>query len=142
MDNNCIFCQIMAGKVAASVVYEDEVCKAFMDIQPVTTGHVLVVPKQHAVGLADLPESTGGHLFQVGQRVAAALRASSLGVEGINFFLADGEVAFQTVFHLHLHVIPRYTDDGFGLKFGPNYRKLPQRSVLDETAEILRYSLR
>ena len=136
--NDCIFCKIMTGIAPASVVYEDELCKVFLDIQPVTPGHLLVVPKQHIVGLSDLPEDLGGHLFQVGQRMAAILRKSSIPCEGINFFLADGAVAFQTVFHVHLHVIPRTKGDGFGLTFGENYRKLPGRETLDRIAQEFR----
>lgn len=128
----------MTGLAPASEVYEDELCKVFLDIQPVTPGHLLVVPKQHYVGLSDLPEDLGGHLFQVGHKMAAVLRKSLVPCEGINLFLADGAFAFQTVFHVHLHVIPRTPDDGFGLTFGENYRKLPDRDTLDRMAQELR----
>ncbi len=139
--NDCIFCKIMAGIAPASVVYEDELCKVFLDIQPVTPGHLLVVPKQHYVGLSDLPEDLGGHLFQVGQKMAAALKKSTIPCDDINFFLADGALAFQSVFHVHLHVIPRTPDDGFGLTFGENYRKLPDRETLNHMAQALRSSI-
>ena len=139
--NNCIFCKIFHGEAPASIVYEDEICLAFMDIQPVTPGHVLVVPRQHAFGLADLPTEIGGHLFQIGQKVSIGLKKSTIRCEGINLFLADGAVAFQTVFHVHLHVIPRFTEDGFRLVFGPDYRKLPDRSELDRLAKDLKFFL-
>jgi diadenosine tetraphosphate (Ap4A) HIT family hydrolase len=139
--NNCIFCKIIKGEAAASIVYEDEICLAFMDIQPVTPGHVLVVPRQHAFGLADLPTEIGGHLFQIGQKISAGLKQSPIRCEGINFFLADGAVAFQTVFHVHLHVIPRFAGDGFRLLFGPDYRILPERSKLDRLANDLKVFL-
>ena len=139
--NNCIFCKIIKGEAAASIVYEDEICLAFMDIQPVTPAHVLVVPRQHAFGLADLPTEIGGHLFQIGQKVSIGLKKSTIRCEGINLFLADGAVAFQTVFHVHLHVIPRFTEDGFRLVFGPDYRKLPDRSELDRLAKDLKFFL-
>ena len=135
----CLFCELLAGRAPISRVYEDEVCAAFMDIRPVNTGHVLVVPRDHAASLADLNRATGGHLFEVGMRVAAALRQSGLPCEGVNFFLADGEAAGQEVFHVHLHVFPRYAGDGFGLKFAPRYFKsAPTRASLDETANQIR----
>ena len=105
---------------------------AFMDIQPVTPGHMLVVPRRHAANLAELEPQDGAHIFQVAQQAAAALRASGLRCEGVNLFLADGEAAGQDVFHVHLHVFPRFSGDGFGLRFGPNYAQRPPRSELEE----------
>jgi histidine triad (HIT) family protein len=138
---NCTFCDILAGKLPASTVYQDEICSVFMDIRPVNSGHVLVIPKQHAASLAEMDENTGGHLFAIGQRVAAALRRSGIRCEGINFFLADGEPAGQEVFHVHLHIFPRYEGDGFGLRFGPHYYKRPSRAELDAVAEKIRLTL-
>jgi len=138
---NCIFCEILAGKRPVSTVYQDEICFGFMDIQPVNPGHVLVIPKQHAASLADMDENTGGHLFAIGQRLAAALRRSDIRCEGINFFLADGESAGQDVFHVHLHIFPRYEGDGFGLRLSPNYYKRPSREELDAVAEKIRLAL-
>jgi diadenosine tetraphosphate (Ap4A) HIT family hydrolase len=111
----CIFCAIVAGQARASVVHTDEVAVVFMDRNPVTAGHLLVVPRVHAVGLEDLDESTGRHLWSVGHRMARALRRSGLRCEGINIFVADGEAAFQDVLHFHLHVLPRYNGDGFSI---------------------------
>lgn len=139
--NNCIFCKIISGEAPASIVYEDEICLAFMDVQPVTPGHVLVIPRQHAIGLADLPSEIGGHLFQTGQKISTGIKKSRIRCEGINFFLADGAVASQTVFHVHLHVIPRFPGDGFRLVFGPDYRNLPERSDLDRLAKDLKVFL-
>lgn len=135
----CIFCTILAGQAPASLLYRDENVTAFMDIRPVTPGHVLVVPNQHAASLRELEAETGARLFQAGQRVAAGLYASGLRCEGVNFFLADGEAAGQDVFHVHLHVFPRYRGDGFGLKFAPGYfGALPHRAELDQVAEKIR----
>ena len=139
--NNCIFCKIINEEVPASIVYQDEICLAFMDVQPVTPGHVLIIPREHVNGLGSLPPEIGGHLFQVGQKIAAGLRKSLPRCEGINFFLADGAIAFQTVFHVHLHVIPRFKGDGFRLMFGPDYQKLPDRSELDRLANDLKLVL-
>ena len=109
-----------------------------MDIQPVNPGHVLIVPNIHASYLAELDEDTGAQMFRIAQHLAGALRKSGVRCEGVNFFLADGEAAMQEVFHVHLHVFPRYTGDDFGLRFGPAYRNKPSRQVLDEIAQKIR----
>ena len=140
--SNCTFCAILAGKLPVSTVYQDETCAVFMDIRPVNSGHVLVIPKQHVASLAEMDENTGGHLFAIGQRVAAALRQSGIRCEGVNFFLADGESAGQEVFHVHLHIFPRYAGDGFGLHFGPQYDKRPSRAELDAAAEKIGLKIR
>lgn len=132
--SDCIFCDILSGKLPASVVYQDDQCTAIMDIQPVNPGHVLVIPNSHAACLGDLEGEAGSELFRVAQRVAAALRTSGLRCEGVNLFLADGEAAGQEVFHVHLHVFPRYRGDGFGFKFPPGYADKPERSALDAIA--------
>ena len=133
--SNCVFCDILAGDLPSSVVFEDELVCAFMDIQPVNSGHVLIIPKQHAMFLADLHEETCGHMFRIAQRIAVAVRRSGVNCEGVNMFLADGEAAGQEVFHVHLHVFPRFVGDGFGLRFGPEYGKKPAREELDDAAE-------
>ncbi len=112
-DPGCVFCAIIDERAPASVVYEDDEVLAFMDINPVTPGHLLVVPRRHLPTLADLDDALGGHLFNVATRLAAALRASDVRSDGINLFYADGEAALQEIFHAHLHVIPRYPGDGF-----------------------------
>ena len=134
---SCVFCEIVAGHVPASVVFQDERTITFLDHRPVTPGHMLVAPRRHAAFLADLDPEDGAQLFRVGMRGAAALRASSLRCEGVNFHLADGEVAGQEVFHVHLHVLPRFTGDGFGLRFPPDYR-VRERAELDEAAAAVR----
>lgn len=139
--SECIFCSILAGKSPASFVYRDEICSAFMDIQPVNPGHLLVIPNVHAAYLADLEGETAAHLMRVAHRLTAAVRASGVRCEGVNLFLADGEAAMQEVFHVHLHVIPRYRGDGFGLKFGPHYFQRPERSELEAAAGKIRTML-
>jgi diadenosine tetraphosphate (Ap4A) HIT family hydrolase len=133
-DGTCVFCAIVAGRAEASLAYADETVIAFMDIQPVNPGHVLVIPRAHAPQLADLDEETGAQMWRVAHRVAAALRRSGLRVEGINFFLADGAVAFQEVFHTHLHVLPRYAGDGF--RVATNSQP-GERSELDTNAALV-----
>ena len=137
----CIFCQIIEGEAASSKVYEDNVCLAFMDIQPVNPGHVLVIPKVHFEDLADLPADVGAHLFQIAQRIVLIMPKTDVKIAGADLFLAHGEAAGQEVFHVHLHVIPRFTDDGFGFKFGPNYTNLPERRELDAIAVQIKQRL-
>ena len=139
--NPCVFCAIATGQVEASVVYRDEECLAFLDISPVNPGHVLVIPRTHATFLANLDPTIAGSMFQVAQSVAKALRQSGLKADGINMYLADGEAGGQEVFHVHLHVFPRFVDDGFGLKFGPAYGNKPERSELDRVAESIRQAM-
>ena len=138
---DCIFCRILRGDAPASFVHRDDVCSAFMDIQPVNPGHLLVVPNAHAPHLADLDAGTAAHLMRVAHRLTAAIRATPLRCEGVNFLLADGEAAMQEVFHVHLHVFPRFKGDGFGLRFGPRYFELPERAALDRAAEQIRGAL-
>jgi histidine triad (HIT) family protein len=138
-DGGCLFCGIVAGQVEASVVYEDETVVAFMDLFPVTPGHLLVVPRAHAVGLEDIDAATSAHVWSIGHELAGALRRSSLRCEGINLLLCDGEAAFQTVFHVHLHVIPRFADDGWMLlAHEPPAR---ERSLLDADADAVRQAI-
>ncbi len=139
--SDCVFCRILAGELPASFVYRDEHCAAFMDIRPVNPGHVLVIPIRHAAYLADTDAATAGRMMQLAHRLAAALRASGLRCEGVNLFLADGEVAMQEVFHVHLHVLPRFAGDGFGLRFGPHYGQRPPREDLDAAAAKIRRGL-
>jgi histidine triad (HIT) family protein len=129
--SDCVFCRLLAGELPGTFLFRDEQCAAFMDIQPVNPGHVLVIPVRHVPHLADLEPPTAGRLMQEGQRIAAAIRSSGVRCKGINLFLADGEAAMQEVFHVHLHVFPRFAGDGFGLKFGPRYKELPSRATLE-----------
>jgi histidine triad (HIT) family protein len=118
--------------------YEDSQAIAFMDIQPVNPGHLLVIPRDHRPHLADIDEDMAGELMRIGHRLAAAVRSSGVRCEGVNLFLADGAAAMQEVFHVHLHVIPRFKGDGFGLRFGPEYHHRPPRAELDRVAAVLR----
>jgi histidine triad (HIT) family protein len=134
---SCVFCEIVAGNAPASIVFEDERTVTFLDHRPITPGHMLVVPRAHAACLAELDPEDGAQLFRVGIRAASALYASSLTSEGINFHLADGEVAGQEVFHVHLHVIPRFDGDRFGFRFPPDY-SIRDRVELDDAAAAVR----
>jgi histidine triad (HIT) family protein len=137
---NCIFCKIVAGEAPVSAVYEDARVLGLMTIGPVTPGHAMVIPKEHVPYMSDLDPELGAHLFRVTQRVAEAIRESGLRCEGINLFLADGEAAFQDVFHLHLHVFPRYEGDPF--KLVADWDVHPPREELDQNASLIRDAYR
>ena len=139
--SDCVFCEIVAGRAPASIVFQDDRCCAFMDIQPVNPGHVLIVPVAHVAFLDDLAEETGSYLFTVAQRLSRALRRSGVRCEGVNLFLANGKAAGQEVFHVYLHVFPRFRNDGFGLRMRPDYGVLPTRSDLDVLAVTIRAGL-
>jgi diadenosine tetraphosphate (Ap4A) HIT family hydrolase len=112
-----------------------------MDIHPINAGHVLVVPLSHAAQLSALEPSTAGHVMIVAQQIAAALRASPLRCEGVNLLLADGEAAGQEVFHVHMHVVPRYAGDGFGFSRGPGSKNAALRYHLESAAAQLRAAI-
>jgi len=137
-DPACVFCGIVAGRVRASRVYEDARVLSFMDVHPAARGDLLVIPKVHAVGLEDTDEALTTHLFRVVRLLARALRRSGLPCEGVNLFLADGEAAGQTVFHLHVHVFPRTAEDRFRLEVRWQERS---RAALDDDAAQVRAAL-
>ena len=130
----CVFCGIAAGRAAASVVYDDDLVLAFCDIEPFTEGHTLIIPKRHASGLSDVDDASVERIFAVSRQIATAARGA-LECPGVNLFLADGAAAWQTVFHLHMHVIPRWgRTDGMRLIAR---RRRPDRAELDGMAAQL-----
>lgn len=106
MKNNCVFCAIAAGEIPCFKVYEDDVALAYLDINPFTEGHTLVIPKAHTTGLLDTPDATLGALFARVRKIAARLR-EVLPCDGFNVLQNNGEAAGQTVPHLHVHIVPR-----------------------------------
>jgi histidine triad (HIT) family protein len=140
-DPHTVFSKILNGELPATFVYRNEQVSAFMDIQPINPGHVLVVPNKPATTLATLPAETGAEMFRVGQRIAAAIRASGIECEGINLVLSDGVAAGQTVFHLHLHVFPRFAGDGFRWKLPDRYYTPPVQTQLESLCERIKASL-
>ena len=132
-DGECIFCSIVSGTSPAHVVAEDETTLAFLDIFPLTRGHTLVIPKRHAQDLLDARADDVAAVARMAQQVALRLR-SALDAPGINLLQATGAIALQTVFHLHVHVLPRYPDDGFHVSFD---RKPGDPAELDALAARL-----
>ena len=134
----CVFCAIVAGTAPAVRVYEDDVYLAVLDIRPFTRGHTLVIPKQHSVDLTDTAAPVLAGLLTVGQRIARATRASGLAATGNNVAINDGKSAFQSVFHIHLHVVPRHDGDKLSFAKGMLMRRDPDR---ESTGRILRDAL-
>lgn len=134
----CVFCRIVAGEEPASVVYRDDRILAFMDINPITRGHTLVVPVEHRENLYDLPDEDSSALMLVGARVARAAKRA-LFASGVNLWMANERPAGQVVMHAHLHVIPRYPDDGFRIQALGRARG--DRARLEEVAADLRAAL-
>ena len=135
---DCIFCQIVRRELESSVVHEDQDCIAFLDIQPVNSGHTLVIPKAHYVTLEDCPDEIARHLISITKKLNLSV-SQSVRAEGIFNAIMNGEAANQEIFHLHLHIIPRFRDDGFGFVFADTYGKVfPDRSELDSIAERIR----
>ncbi len=137
--DECVFCRIVWGELQASRVFESPTVLAIMDTDPVTAGHVLVIPKAHLPALADLSHEVADEMFSIARWVAAALRRAPLRCEGVNLFYADGEAALQEVLHSHLHVIPRYAGDG--ITIDARWGSRPARSELDAHAQAIRAAL-
>lgn len=135
---SCVFCAIVSGDAPAVRVYEDDDYLAFLDIRPIVRGHTLVVPKAHTVDLTDTPPSTLADLVRIGQRIGLAARGSALKADGNNIAINDGKAAFQSVFHIHLHVTPRHSGDKLSFAKGLVIRRDPDREA---TGRILRDAL-
>ncbi len=118
MADDCIFCKIIAGEVPAQIVAEDDRTVAFMDISPATRGHALVVPRRHAVDLLAIDPEELAAVARSAQRLARRAK-EALGADGVNLLNSCGSEAWQTVFHFHVHVIPRYTGDPLRLPWKP-----------------------
>ena len=137
---DCIFCKIVAGEIPSYTVYEDDVVKAFLDISQGTPGHTLVVPKKHVPDLFAYDEDLAAAVFSRIPKIARAVKNSNPAIKGMNVIHNNGKVAYQSVFHSHIHLIPRYSDDDdFKMTFKDNsgkyndekYRKI-QQAIKDQ----------
>ncbi|MET1231280.1 MAG: HIT family protein [Candidatus Limnocylindrales bacterium] len=137
-DPACIFCRIVAGEIPASFVHRGATATAFLDVNPVTPGHLLVIPNEHHGSLAETRVETWAHVMRIVRRIAVALRASAFAADGVNLFVADGEVAGQEVPHVHVHVIPRTAGDGFRVHAAAWDAERPARETLDRQAGAIR----
>lgn len=135
--NDCVFCAIVAGRIPATKVHEDELTLAFMDIGEVNPGHVLVTAKAHAENIYGLDDRLAAAVFQSAARVAKAIN-KAYAPEGLTLYQANGPAAGQTVYHFHLHLVPRYEKDGMQLTWPA---KNPPRERLEANAAKLRAAL-
>ena len=106
-DDNCIFCKIAAGEIPSNTIYEDELFKVILDLSPAAKGHALIIPKEHYADLFEIDEEVAGKAVQVAKKVAERMQ-EVLHIDGLNLMQNNGRAAGQTVFHFHMHVIPRY----------------------------------
>lgn len=132
-DANCIFCKIANGEIPAATLYEDDVFRVFMDLGPATKGHALIVPKDHYSDLFELPEETAAAAIKLAKKLGAQIR-DALHADGMNIVQNNGTAAGQTVAHFHLHMIPRYADDG--QKIGWQPREITPEKAVEIAAEI------
>ncbi len=128
--HSCSFCDLIQGAGEVSMCFEDADVVAFMDIQPVNAGHVLVVPREHFESLDDIPHELAMHLFEVAMELAPVVK-SVAGSDGMNVVVNSGAAAGQDVFHYHVHVIPRRPGDGFDIPLPFAGSEMPDRTVLD-----------
>lgn len=134
---NCIFCKIANGEIPSSTVYENELFRAILDIAPSAKGHVIILPKQHMVNLFDITETIASNALIIASKIAKAMK-QSLGCSGVNLLQNNGEAAGQTVFHLHIHLIPRYENDSMNIPWKPlSY----SQTEADDIAKKIRQSL-
>jgi len=115
-DDNCIFCKLANGVFETNTIYEDDLVRVILDANPATKGHALVLPKEHYRNLFDLDDKYASHVLVVAKKVANVMR-DVLKCEGVNIMQNNEEIAGQTVFHFHLHIIPRYSDDNQTITF-------------------------
>jgi histidine triad (HIT) family protein len=141
MSTHCTFCDLIQGAAEVSVCHEDADSIAFMDIQPVNSGHVLVVPRAHYESLLDVPPEIGAHLFQVTMRLAGAIRRVT-GCDDMNIVVNSGAAAGQDEPHYHVHIIPRRENDGFDIQLPFGGSAMPDRTLLDAMAVQLIAAMR
>lgn len=135
---DCIFCKIIAGDIPCTKVYEDTLFIAFLDIRPVHKGHVLVVPKRHFVNVFDTPDTEAEAIYKVAKELASAVLKAT-GCDGINIVQNNNAAAGQEVFHSHLHIIPRYSDDQ--LRFASIHKEYDDFDEMGEMAEKINAAL-
>lgn len=114
MKDDCIFCKILKGDIPSFCVYEDEAFKVILDRFPAAKGHVLILPKAHYADLFELPDEISAKIYPLARKIGTAIKAA-VGAEGMNIIQNNGEAAGQSVFHFHMHLVPRYKEDGIVL---------------------------
>lgn len=132
-DDNCIFCKIANGEIPSKTLYEDEKFRVILDIGPAAKGHALIIPKNHYANLYELPDEVASNVMLLAKKMASQM-TDRLSCDGFNLVQNNGEVAGQTVFHFHMHLIPRYKDDGQKIGWKPGK---PSQEELEEIRGIL-----
>lgn len=132
-DDNCIFCKLANGDIPTNSIYEDEMFKVILDMSPATRGHALILPKDHYKNIYEMPEDVVAAAFVLAKKMAIKM-TDALGAEGFNLVQNNNEVAGQTVFHFHIHLIPRYSDDNQKIGWKPGS---PSAEELAELRDIL-----
>ena len=127
--DDCLFCKIAAGEIPSTTIYEDEYHRVFFDINPASKGHCLIVPKDHYDDIFDMNEEAAERLFPLACKVADSLK-KELDLEGMNIVQNNGTIAGQTVFHFHMHLIPRYTGDTVNVGWKPGEADMDELSEL------------
>ena len=133
---DCIFCKIVKGEIPSHKIYEDNEFLIFLDVNPKAEGHMLVIPKEHYVNIFDIPEEVLKNLIAITQKLAKKLKQSS-GVDGINILHASDKSAQQSVFHFHIHLIPRYENDGLDMWPKNNYEKSDMEVIQNKFKRML-----
>ena len=133
MKDDCIFCKLANGIIPTNSIYEDGEFNVILDLAPATKGHALILPKEHAANIYELPEETAGKVFKLAKKLATKM-TDKLGADGFNIVQNNGEIAGQTVFHFHLHLIPRYADDNQEILWNPTS---PSAEDLAQIRELL-----
>ena len=128
--DDCIFCKLANGDIPTNSLYEDDIVKVIFDAGPASDGHVLILPKNHYDDIYSMDEDTAAHIFKVATRIAKAYK-QSLDYEGLNIVQNNGEAASQTVFHFHMHLIPRYKNDGNEEKLCWNHADLSAEEIAE-----------
>lgn len=136
-DAECIFCKIAAGEIPSKTIYEDEQFRVIMDISPATKGHALILPKEHYANLYEIPEEVAADAMKLAKKLAKKM-TDALQCDGFNLVQNNGEVAGQTVFHFHMHLIPRYKDDGNEDKICWNHLELSEEELEEIHQKIIK----
>ncbi|MCI8300102.1 MAG: HIT family protein [Lachnospiraceae bacterium] len=129
-DSNCIFCKISGGEIPSKTIYEDDEFRVILDISPATRGHALIIPREHYANLYEMPEDVAGRVMILAKKMAGHM-TELLQCDGFNIVQNNGEAAGQTVFHFHMHLIPRYAGDGNEEKLCWNHLELSAEELED-----------
>ena len=129
--DDCIFCKIAAGEIPSATVYEDSICRVILDVNPANKGHALIIPKEHFDNIYSMDAETAAKIFTIATEVAKAQKAE-LNPDGLNILQNNGEAAGQTVFHFHMHLVPRYIKDNVTMTWIPGKADTEELSALSK----------